>query len=546
MTRMVKRIIAAASMCHFAIQPLELLNLATQLETLTTESTPSTALPPHDLASWFQAHAYLKSHVYQEMEQRSKKPTSTQHLEITLEQFKTALDATTNLQFKQLHTSASDNIDQATFIKDEQFYVQKLIIPDNSTIYFFGDLHGDISSLVICLAKLYRDGVIDEQFNITGNNYIFFGGDYIDRGWFGAEILQTVCQLKMTNPTRAFLIRGNHEKNHADNPGSFTFLYEFEQKFNIERYDLWSNFEAFYASLPAAILLGVQNKSDTNYLLLCHGGLEFYDPTELFNQKTISLDKANTTYLASKIITFDREAFITKIPEKNRIIPGSFHEENLLLAKDNIEKTIKENNMGSCGFMWNDFYAGQTGIASLQDFYSLLGKSSITNGRGFMFGSRLGNAILDTMTENIPHHHMIGVLRAHQHNKTMPQLLGTQRSDGLSNYNHSLYKIPLESGYRYHIFTKVSTSLFAPSPSFLKVALSPNPTKWLLSNFYIDNFQNHVTEKEVGNDAYRQQLYEGQHWSSKTQPLMTWQNAFDGSSKQLIEEQKKSRQRDIT
>jgi hypothetical protein len=563
MTSGVKSIIAAAIMYHLTTQPLELVHLAAQLEVLAPESAPSTALPPRDLKSWFDAHAYLKYDNEEEMKLRSTperlKAGSSRSRQINLPQFITALTETTDLQFQQLSQSSAQKIDKDAILNLNQLYIQKLIIPGGSRIYFFGDLHGDISSLVICLSFLYKGNVIDETCKVLDKNgspnFIFFGGDFTDRGQFGAEVLYTLCRLKSINPTRVFLIRGNHEEIDVNNKYGFTGTKEKPSqseclsKFNLKAEsaafkDLKSTLYRFYTSLPAAIFLGVRNQADTNYLLLCHGGLELYDPTALFTQKTSALvDSKHDIQLASTLLKLDRQKFIRDLSLK----PPQIYDQKEK-KEQNIERYIKDIRL-PCGFMWSDFNAGWENIdlTSLKYFYQFLQRSLFTSGRGFMVGSTLGNAILDTMTKSTPQHHMIGVLRAHQHNKTMPQLL-SKNVGKLSDDNHSLYKIPLRSGSKYHIFTKVSTAAYAPSPSFMSVTMPLNPSKWELINFYINNFQSHVGHKEVGTEAFRKDLYNhGQnYWKINRQPLMTWQNAFDGSSKNLIEEQKKLHKENVT
>jgi len=505
-------------------------------------------IPPslHNFTRWFDAHAHLKYKDNFTFVMRAALKKNS----LTFEEFTTALQETTVLQFKQLFNSLPEKTDHLTkqLITSPQPYLQKLIIPATSSVYFFGDLHGDISSLVICLAKLYREKVINEQFQILEKpgcpQYIFFGGDFTDRGLFGAEVLQTIFHLKRTNPERVFLIRGNHEDINMNK--GYGFTSECIAKFRLSTTDdslnkFSSQLQYFYDSLPVAIFLGIEDttktETDTNHLVLCHGGLEFYDPTAIFQQAPITLNQKKDTKIASTLLTLNRTEFINTLPRASRALsPKS------ILTGERADAFMNT----CCGFMWSDFNAGeQNTFASLQDFYQFLATSHMNHGGRFMFGSTLGNAILNQMTEKSPNHHIIGMLRAHQHNTTMPQLLCARYSK-LSNDNQSLYKIPLQSGLMHHIFTKVSTSAYAPSPSFLKVTMHSEPKNWALTNFYINDFQAHVTKKEVGDDNYRQELYAGQHWLQKTQPLMAWENAFDSNSPKLIDQEKKLREQQNT
>jgi len=537
---------------------LEVIQLQTQLSTLSSLTSSSTDLPPLDLKSWFEAHAYLNADNETEMENRSIRRSSGKDdfkcLQITLKQFKSMLQQATDIQFAQFNQSSPKK-------EGGQYCLQKLIVPPTSTIHFFGDLHANISSLVFCLAQLRALNIIDENFNVVdgenGPHYIFFGGDFADRGFYGAEILQTICRLKINNPERVFLIRGNHE-SPALNYTYYFLNKEVPEKFFSDNENAQKKIRAFvsllndfYGSLPVAIFLGVQNQSHTNYLLLCHGGLEFYDPTLLFEQKTIVLPRKGSTFLthlASKIIDSDISSvkkFVSELPQEVMVI--GYDKWPFVGFKDFEEKVVPYY-YSTCGFMWNDFNAGgKESFSLLKDFYDFLHKSDFNRNRGFYFGSDLGNAMLDKMTQNASGHTIIGVIRAHQHNDTMQQLLSAEFNKTQEKYsivnsaNQSIYKMPLAAGYKYHIFTTVSTSAFTPSPSFIRVEMALDPNAWILTNSYIEDFQTHVSKEAIGDETYRNELYSGQHWKNKTQPLVTWQNAFDGNAGYLVHEQNKLR-----
>ena len=47
--------------------------------------------------------------------------------------------------------------------------------------------------------------------------YMVFLGDYVDRGFYGTEVLYTIMMLKIANPEKVILLRGNHE-DHRQYP----------------------------------------------------------------------------------------------------------------------------------------------------------------------------------------------------------------------------------------------------------------------------------------------------------------------------------------
>jgi len=72
---------------------------------------------------------------------------------------------------------------------ERPFYVQKVKAAEQETIYTHADLHGDVKSLMIFLQDLHTKGVIDQNWRVTPGNRIVFLGDYIDRGFYGLEVL---------------------------------------------------------------------------------------------------------------------------------------------------------------------------------------------------------------------------------------------------------------------------------------------------------------------------------------------------------------------
>ena len=76
------------------------------------------------------------------------------------------------------------------------------IVPHSGRVRVFGDLHGDIHSLMeaLALAQLPSE-----------HNYLCFAGDCVDRGCWGVEVLLVLFVLKLWRPFSVFLLRGNHE-----------------------------------------------------------------------------------------------------------------------------------------------------------------------------------------------------------------------------------------------------------------------------------------------------------------------------------------------
>ena len=162
-------------------------------------------------------------------------------------------------------------------------FVQRLEVPADAQVAVFGDLHGSYHSLLRSLRALMDKGFLDERLRIpapvASSFFMLFLGDYVDRGFYGVEVLATLMELKLANPENVFLIRGNHEDSTMNADGFFE--EELRAKFpEASSAELRSVFRV-YETLPAAIFLGVLPANDTagvdvsgDFLLCCHGGIE--------------------------------------------------------------------------------------------------------------------------------------------------------------------------------------------------------------------------------------------------------------------------------
>jgi predicted MPP superfamily phosphohydrolase len=167
-------------------------------------------------------------------------------------------------------------------------YAQKLLLHPDDEIYFVGDIHGCIGSLVRNMWIWRCIGLLDENFKITDNKYIVFLGDYVDYGQNNIFVLYTLLQLKLHNWDHVFLCKGNHENAslHLQEPihmeGSREFLgllSDTIKSYGEELgYDLWAMCEMNFCNiLPMALYIGIDTTQP--FIQCCHGGIEpAYNP----------------------------------------------------------------------------------------------------------------------------------------------------------------------------------------------------------------------------------------------------------------------------
>lgn len=266
-----------------------------------------------------------------------------------------------------------------------QAYVEKLIVPDNAVVAIHGDLHGDIHALNRFIESFRRRGFLDEQnpFKIKADNfYILFLGDYVDRGWYGAEVIYTILRLKNENPDRVFMTRGNHEDMNLNS--DYGFKDELMKKFSSSR--LLKKVTALYNFLPLALYLGAGNDNLYNIIQCCHGGIEVgFNPKKLLEYP----DKragAPITFLMQK----DES---TALNAMGLFSFSSYFKNN---------KKIDTSN----GFMWTDFIVNPNKPFSLspRDGYS---------GTLFQYGKKATHQLLQVWSGST--YKLRSIFRAHQH-----------------------------------------------------------------------------------------------------------------------------------
>lgn len=245
-------------------------------------------------------------------------------------------------------------IDQKKENCDAISYIQKIQIPNNSTIIVFGDFHGSAHSLIRNLLRLKVSQYLFDDLKLKNGTYLIFTGDYINRGRYGAEILYLIANLKITNPDKVFILRGNHETKTITNAKSphDTFSIELSNNYPKEASDqsLLKLSYTLFKWLPSALFI----KNNHDAILFCHGGLPYNH-----SDKKIPLDPKD--FLDKKDIT------CLKVDQNimNGFLYGEFHE------GESITTALKASDFN---------YAASFGIDSLKKDAATLGFNTILRG----------------------------------------------------------------------------------------------------------------------------------------------------------------------
>ena len=272
-------------------------------------------------------------------------------------------------------------------------FVEKLVVPEGAEVFFRADLHGDIRSLLADLRWLNEHGNLRDFTAARTNFYMVFLGDYTDRGAYGVEVLYTLLRLKLANPERVVLLRGNHEEFSLQR--TYGFLDEGKAKYGRD-FDARKVVRA-YDFLPVALYLG----SAGNFIQCNHGGMEpGFKPRHLLeDQGTVSFQ-----FLGG----LEQHQYLTRHPEW--LAQADAASQELAARALHDFRPADPISPSPIGFMWNDFSI----LASEPQF-------SIVPGRSYVYGARATEFLLrNAGTET---HRVQAVFRGHQQSSALNPMM---------------------------------------------------------------------------------------------------------------------------
>ncbi len=304
------------------------------------------------------------------------------------------------------------------FDKEFKPFVQKTIVPANSKLFLWGDLHGSAESFTYNLLELFQMRLLDDGLKLKEGCYAIFLGDLIDRARYGVELLYLMMSFKIKNPDQVFFVRGNHDvysfNSLFHSPHHRTFQHELITKFpqaqNIDR-EVYSLFEYF----PLALYIG-SGTNVINFMQCCHGALELgYNPKLLLHS-----DKQ-----CEAITTIDRAAALKGMlnePHLKKPLIETISKERLCdFTPTGLITPLpgkKPSDGLKIGLTWHEFIS--TNNDSIIDTVSERKKD-----REFVYGCALVNYFLKSYSSDTRVVRLIA--RGHQHHDTMLKRLKEQK-----------------------------------------------------------------------------------------------------------------------
>jgi len=279
-------------------------------------------------------------------------------------------------------------------------FAEKLTLPEGSEVFVHADFHGDLRSLLATLNWLNSRGYL-RDFQIARTNFhMVFLGDYTDRGAYGVEVLYTLLRLKLANPEKVLLLRGNHEDVRLQE--SYTFLDEGNAKYGLSFHAV--NVLRAYDFFPVVLYLGCGD----NFIQCNHGGLEpGFSPAPLLDAGA-SVGFQLLGPLRQKQYLLDHPAWLAQPDKRVR--------ESAMQSLADFLPTSPTTPQG-LGFMWNDFSL----VPGDPEF-------AIVERRGVAYGHQATEYFLQHA--GTPAKHLRAIFRGHQQyaklNPMMSRLLASR------------------------------------------------------------------------------------------------------------------------
>lgn len=160
--------------------------------------------------------------------------------------------------------------------------ILKMAATEKTQIVVVGNLQAAFHSLVNNLGELIKLGILDEKLRVCKSDHVLiFLGNAINRAPYSMETMSVIARLIEENPKTVFYMRGNHEDNNYWR--DYTLKQELMSKaagLSDEAIPLDTEVNAFFATLPLALYVGVPPEPQQKYVRFSHEGKDSPDLDE--------------------------------------------------------------------------------------------------------------------------------------------------------------------------------------------------------------------------------------------------------------------------
>ena len=247
-------------------------------------------------------------------------------------------------------------------------------LPAGAHVAFFGDLHGDLAAFVAELRILRNENIIDSSLGVVGDNLLVLCGDLVDRGRAPLEVLALALTLRLLNPSRVLLVRGNHEDLRMLDKYGTTMAADVKfgghdtlgQRVNIKsvgkQSTILEQISLAFDTFPVAAFITVG--ASTHWAMAMHGAFEPSVNVAGFLADTASPDgfaaigAPGSGVSALRYDLWAQEYFSGRnAPPRPANVPQPARAQQLDADKAPTWARLDEAQGPSLGFQWGDFFA---------------------------------------------------------------------------------------------------------------------------------------------------------------------------------------------
>jgi hypothetical protein len=254
-----------------------------------------------------------------------------------------------------------------TAVYNSHSLIKKINATIENEFIIIGDLHGSYATFIRILLRLRKMNIMNENCILGGNYNIIFLGDIIDRGQYGFEIIMIIFLLKLLNPDRIHINRGNHEELEQNTGNGFNEDITAKFPNPQEAIRIFTCINYTFLFMHSALL--IRNPNNQRYIYLSHGGLptsgqSFNDIRTARGTAVIRIPGTDAIAIRPTYIPYSN---VEKEIINNDILPDNLFSNldtnnNIIIKDTRIQaEIVNYDNTGYGIFLlnsirWNDFW----------------------------------------------------------------------------------------------------------------------------------------------------------------------------------------------
>ncbi len=203
--------------------------------------------------------------------------------------------------------------------------------PAGTQFLIWGNIQGAFATFMQSIEWLYKEGIIDQTFSITKDNYLLiFNGNMVGPYFHSMETLLVIGLLMQKNPKKVIYIRGpyEHEEGWLNTPLKEQLIYQMPYTFSNQQ-ESATLIDAFFDTLPIAAYISINGTSDL--ITITSGSIKTSEIGEcallgtLFTKTengTLAYHALNSPHATVGTVVEKARIITAQNPTDARVIPG--------------------------------------------------------------------------------------------------------------------------------------------------------------------------------------------------------------------------------